>query len=71
MSMNGLPSGGSVSIFNSKGVEIYTRNIPANKEISWNGENRNHSKVASGVYYVLVKNSKGETVSKRPIMIVN
>lgn len=71
MSMVNLPGNGSVRIFNSSGTEIYTEDVGGDGEITWDGTNRNGSKVASGVYYVLVNDSKGRTLSKRPIMIVN
>lgn len=71
MTMDNLPQGGSVKIYSSNGIEVFKEDVGSGSTIDWNGTNMNGSKVMSGVYYVLVEDSRGEVVSKRPIMLVN
>jgi len=71
LNMLNLPVNGSVRIYNSGGVEVFSEDVGADGEITWDGSNQNGNTVASGVYYVLVNDSKGKTVSRKPIIIVN
>lgn len=70
MTLENLPEGGSVQIFNERGLEVWKRSVGTDAQLSWDGTNSRGSNVMSGVYYVAIKNSKGDVVNKRPIMIV-
>lgn len=66
-----LPLDGSVTIFNENGLQIWMEDVGSESTIIWDGSNQQGIRVMSGVYYVIVKDSKGDVVEKRPIMVVN
>jgi len=66
-----LPEGGAVSVFTENGVEVWHASVGSETQMTWNGQNRQGSAVASGVYYVVTRNASGAVVDKRAIMIVN
>jgi hypothetical protein len=70
MNLTGLPVGGSVSIVNGTGDEVFNAPVGAATEMKWNGVNRNGSPVASGVYYAIIKDIKGKVIDRRSLMIV-
>ena len=69
--LNNLPQGGSVTIYNENGLEVWQQKVPSSGSITWEGINNQNSPVMSGVYYVLTKDAEGAVVDKRPIMIVH
>ncbi len=72
MSMENLPAGSTVKIYGSNGIEIYSEKITSSDtSLNWEGTNRTGNPVMSGVYYVVIEDSKEKVVSRRPIMIVN
>jgi flagellar hook assembly protein FlgD len=66
-----LPEGGSVTIYNGNGLEVYSTEVGAETSMTWDGKNSQGSPVMSGVYYVVTKDSQDKVTDKRPIMIVN
>jgi hypothetical protein len=66
-----LPENGSATIYSESGVEVKHIDAENNTLISWDGTNAAGSKVMSGVYYVIIKDAKGDVYDKRPIMVVN
>ncbi len=70
MNLNALPLGGSVSIVNGAGVEVFNLDVGTESERTWNGTNKQGSAVASGVYYAIVKDARGKVVDRRSLMIV-
>jgi hypothetical protein len=70
MNLNALPMGGSVSIVNATGTEVFNAEVGTKSEMTWNGQNSKGSPVMSGVYYAIVKDAKGQVIDKRSLMIV-
>jgi hypothetical protein len=70
LTLANLPMGGSIAIFNERGLDVWSRGVNDASPMLWNGTNRQGSPVASGIYYVLIKDSRGSVVEKRPIMLV-
>ena len=66
-----LPEGGSVTIYNGNGLEVYSAEVGEETSMTWDGKNSQGSPVMSGVYYVVTKDSQDKVTEKRPIMIVN
>ncbi len=71
MSMHNLPADGTVTVINGNGLEVWQSGVGSSTSLTWNGSNNQGTQVMSGVYYVLVRDSGGEFVERRPIMIVN
>ena len=71
LSLDNLPAGGSVTIFNENGLEVWSEKIGIDTSIDWNGNNLQGSPVMSGVYYVVTKDANGDVIENRSIMIVN
>jgi len=72
MTMENLPAGSNVRIYGSNGIEVYSEKITSSgTSMTWEGTNSNGNPVMSGVYYVVIEDSDGKVVSRRPIMIVN
>ena len=71
LTLHNLPEGGSVTIYNGNGLEIYSAEVGAATSMTWDGKNSQGSPVMSGVYYVVTKDSQDKVTDKRPIMIVN
>ena|GEM_PF-2626155 len=72
LSMSGLPADGSVSIYNERGQEVWQRRVGSTStSLDWDGRNGQNSSVSSGVYYVVIKDSGGGVISKKPIMVVH
>lgn len=69
--LNNLPEGGSVTVFNGNGLEVWRKSLGTETSLTWDGTNTQGSPVMSGVYYVIVKNATGAVIEKRPIMIVH
>jgi hypothetical protein len=64
-----LPKGGSVAIYDLAGRKI--RDIAwSGTETSWNGTNAAASGVASGRYFVVIKNAANSVVYKQAILVV-
>ena len=66
-----LPAGGSVAVFTENGIEVWRASVDSETTMTWDGKNRQGSAVASGVYYVVTRNTAGAVIDKRAIMIVN
>ena len=71
LSLDNLPAGGSVTIFNENALEVWRENVGMATSMDWYGNNIQGSPVMSGIYYVVVKNADGEVIEKRPIVVVN
>jgi hypothetical protein len=69
--INGLPMGGSATIYSETGLEVWHHEAGETDSMSWNGTNNDGSRVMSGVYYLVIKDANGAVFDKRPIMIVN
>jgi len=69
--IDNLPKGGSAAIYSETGLEVWHHEAGEEVSITWNGTNRDGSRVMSGVYYLVVKDANGKVYDKRPIMIVN
>lgn len=69
--IDNLPHGGSATIYTETGLEVWHFEAGEATSITWNGMNKNGSRVMSGVYYVVTKSADGKVYDKRPIMIVN
>lgn len=69
--LNNLPQGGSVTIYNENGLEVWQQEVPSSGSVTWEGANSQSSPVMSGVYYVFTKDASGNVIDKRPIMIVH
>ena len=69
--LTNLPEGGSVTVYAASGNEVWHQEVGSDPLIDWDGSNQQGSKVMSGVYYVVTKDSTGTIVDKRPIMIVH
>lgn len=70
LTLANLPVGGSIAIFNERGLNVWGGNVPGSPML-WNGTNWQGAPVASGVYYVVIKDARGSVVENRSIMIVN
>jgi hypothetical protein len=66
-----LPSGGTVTVYNENGLEVWSTDVGSEHSLNWDGTNAQGNRVMSGVYYVIVKDSSGNVIDRRPIMIVN
>jgi hypothetical protein len=67
-----LPEGGSATIYSESGVEVtHLEPRPNETGVRWDGTNTSGSRVMSGVYYVVIRDAKGNVFDKRPIMVVN
>jgi hypothetical protein len=71
MHFDNLPAGGSVTVINGSGLEVWNERLGSETTTTWDGINNQGSPVMSGVYYVIVKNSSGTVVDKRPVMVVH
>lgn len=71
MQFDNLPAGGSVAVISGNGLEVWNKKLGSETSTSWDGINNQGSPVMSGVYYVIVKNSSGTVVDKRPVMVVH
>jgi hypothetical protein len=71
MFMNNLPPGGSVTVYNENGLEVWQQNVGTETSLTWDGNNKQGSPVMSGVYYVFVRDAGGNIVNRRPVMIVH
>ncbi len=71
MFMDNLPPGGSVTVYNENGLEVWQHDVGTETSIKWDGTNAYGSPVMSGVYYVLVRDADGNVVDRRPVMIVH
>jgi flagellar hook assembly protein FlgD len=71
LTLTNLPSGGSVIIYNTNGVEVWSHEVGTAVAITWDGKNNQGSSVASGVYYAITKDASGSVVNRKPLMIVN
>jgi hypothetical protein len=71
LNIQNLPQNGSVAVYNGNGLEVWSKNLGTETSLVWNGINRSGSRVMSGVYYVITKDSGGEVLDNTPIMIVN
>jgi hypothetical protein len=69
--INGLPPGGSATVYSETGLEVWHHEAGETDSMSWNGTNNDGSRVMSGVYYLVIKDANGAVFDKRPIMIVN
>jgi len=63
--------GGSVTIYNERGLDVWGTNVEGESPLEWKGVNRQGTPVASGIYYIVIKDAQGGVVEKRPIMVVN
>ncbi len=71
MFLNNLPEGGSVTVYSESGQEVWQHDVGTETSITWDGTNTQGNPVMSGVYYVLVRDSAGSVVVRRPVMIVH
>ena len=72
MTLDGVPAGGSVAIYNESGLEIWRKNnVGSGSMLGWDGNNMHGSAVASGIYYVVAKSESGKVFSRNPIMVVH
>lgn len=71
MFMDNLPLGGSVTVYNENGLEVWQHDLGTETSVMWDGTNVYGSPVMSGVYYVLVRDADGSVVERRPVMIVH
>jgi len=69
LNFGNLPKGGSIIVFNENGLEVWQKDIGTETSITWDGLNQQGSPVMSGVYYVIVKDARGNVTERRPIMI--
>lgn len=69
--LDNLPSGGSVTVYNENGLEVWNQEVGADTTLRWDGLNSQGNRVMSGVYYVIVKDASGNVLTRRPVMIVN
>ncbi len=69
MSLAGLPEDGSIAIYDLAGRKIKDLEW-SGTEASWNGTNAAASGVASGRYFLLIKDAAGRVVEKRAILVV-
>jgi hypothetical protein len=69
--MNNLPEGGTITVFNENGLEVWNRRIGGETSITWDGTNMRGDSVMSGIYYVLITDAGGDVVDKRSLMIVH
>jgi len=67
--LTGLPLGGTVSIFDSRGIKVWQKDN-LNSTYNWDGKNTNGDNVSSGVYYVITKDKENKIIDKRAIMLV-
>lgn len=65
-----LPAGGSVDIFDLRGRQVWKGDSAGQTSLTWNGDNLNSTTVMSGRYFVVVRNSRGDVVEKRAILVV-
>jgi hypothetical protein len=69
LTLMNLPEGGSIAIYDLSGRKI--QDIAwSGVETSWNGANAAGSGVASGRYFMLIRNAAGRVVEKRAILVV-
>ncbi len=69
LTLMNLPDGGSIAIYDLAGRKI--RDIAwSGTETSWNGTNAAASGVASGRYFLLIRNAEDRVVEKRAILVV-
>ncbi|MBN2183815.1 MAG: hypothetical protein JW746_00655 [Candidatus Krumholzibacteriota bacterium] len=72
LTIDGVPVGGSVAIYNDSGLEVWRKNNSGSGSVlDWDGNNLRGSAVTSGIYYVVAKSENGEVFSRNPIMIVH
>ncbi|MBN2070334.1 MAG: hypothetical protein JW814_02665 [Candidatus Krumholzibacteriota bacterium] len=72
MTIDGVPEGGSVTIFNESGLEVWRKEgVESDSTLNWDGNNMNGSPVTSGIYYVVTKSASGKIFSRNPIMVVH
>jgi hypothetical protein len=65
-----VPLDGSLDIYDLAGRRIWSTSWNGQNEIAWSGVNGRSSTVASGRYFMVVKNGAGCVVGKRTILIV-
>ena len=66
-----LPGNGSVAIFDLAGRNIGSAGtVDANGHSEWDGTNAMGSTVASGRYFIVIRNAAGEVIDKRAILVV-
>jgi len=69
LTLMNLPEGGSIAIYDLGGRKI--QDIAwSGTETSWNGTNAAASDVASGRYFLLIRNAADRVVEKRAILVV-
>ncbi len=71
LNIDNLPSGGTVTVYNENGLEVWSQEVGTESSLDWDGMNAQGNRVMSGVYYVIVKDATGTVIDRRPIMIVN
>jgi hypothetical protein len=70
MTLANLPEGGSVAIYDLAGRKIRDITWGSTTDSSWNGTNAAGSRVASGRYFVVIKNAANGVVHKQAILVV-
>ncbi len=72
MTIDGVPAGGAVAIYNESGLEVWRKNNTGTGTVlDWDGNNQQGSAVTSGIYYVVAKSENGKVFSRKPIMVVH
>jgi hypothetical protein len=70
LNITNLPSVGSLDIYDLGGHRVWGASWSGRSEITWSGVNKQASKVASGRYFMVVKDGAGRTVDKQAILVV-
>ncbi|MDD4858233.1 MAG: T9SS type A sorting domain-containing protein, partial [Candidatus Krumholzibacteria bacterium] len=65
-----VPMDGSLDIYDLAGRKIWSTSWSGQTEVAWSGVNAHSCTVASGRYFMVVKNGAGSVVGKRTILIV-
>jgi hypothetical protein len=65
-----LPEGGSLTIYDLAGRKVREIAWGATTDSSWNGTNAGGSGVASGRYFVVIRNAASSVVNKQAILVV-
>jgi hypothetical protein len=68
LTLENLPAGGSIAIYDLAGRRILDKQSGTNA--TWDGTNAAGSRVASGRYFLVIKDAAGKAVEKRAILIV-
>jgi hypothetical protein len=66
---NGV-AGGTLEIFDLRGRRVWNASFGGSTSVEWNGDNVDASTVASGRYFILVKDADNRVVEKKTILVV-